>query len=465
MDEKERLSGPVILEGPPGWSIIQQLEGRATIEVSGVCPLPDGGTGKYDIQVRLVGEADAAVIVPWTSCEIQGRQEWRISIADIPVGGLYRLESCLRIYKDEGGHLPEKSVRGDMIRHIGVGDLWVIAGQSNAAGYGQGPFFDPPELGVHLFGTDRRWDLAVHPLNGEGFNTAHSPMLLFAKTIYRETRIPVGLVQAARAGSPLKHWNPDEEGSLYRSMLDRIQAVGGRIRGVVWDQGNSDCYADAAETYLKRFESVVEYWRRDLADPNLPVLTVQMNRSMGAAYPNSDMFYGMVREAQRQAPLRISGVYVIPATDCALTDAVHHSPAGNALIGERLAKTALAAVYVKTRPYHAPSLVEARYQSEGAVHTVKLEFDHVSGRLLANSLRGKLFTIEDFAGSVEVSEWRITGRDRIEITVDRPLAEQAYIHGAYEMNPSASIPVDSDTYLPVLSFYRHPIQSIHSRKE
>jgi hypothetical protein len=460
MDEKERISGPVILEGPPSWSIIQQLEGRATIEVSGTCPFPDGDTRKYDIQIRIVGEADAGVIVPWISCEIQGHQEWRISIPHVPVGGLYRLESCLRVYS-EGGHLPEKSVRGDMIRHMGVGDLWVIAGQSNAAGYGQGPFFDPPELGVHLFGTDKRWDLAVHPLNGEGFNTAHSPMLIFAKAIYRETRIPIGLVQASKAGSPLKNWNPDEEGSLYRSMLDKIQAVGGRIRGILWDQGNSDCHADVAESYLKRFETVVGYWRQELANPNLPVLTVQMNRSKGAAYPNSDMFYGMVREAQRQASLRNSDVHVIPATDCALTDAVHHSPAGNALIGERLARTALSFVYQKTRYYRAPNLVVAEFQTDGAIHSVMLEFDNVSGRLLANNLRGKLFAVEDSAGIAEVSEWRICGRNRIAITLERPLREQAYIHGAYEMNPCSSVPVDSDTYLPFLSFYRHPVNLIH----
>jgi hypothetical protein len=198
-----------------------------------------------------------------------------------------------------------------------------------------------------------------------------------------------------------------------------------------------------------------------MADPNLPVLTVQMNRSKGAAYPNCDMFYGMVREAQRQAPLRNSGVHVIPATDCALTDAVHYSPAGNALIGERLAKTALSFVYHKKGPYRAPNLIGAEFQTDGSIHSVHLEFDHVSGRLLANNLRGKLFAVEDSAGFAEVSEWRISGRNRIEITVDRPLGKQAYIHGAYEMNPCSFIPVDSDTYLPFLSFYWHPIKLIH----
>ena len=64
-----------------------------------------------------------------------------------------------------GGHGIEWAQRGDTRQHWGVGDVWLIAGQSNCAGYGKDPVEDPSELGVHLLGNDLHWDLATHPLN------------------------------------------------------------------------------------------------------------------------------------------------------------------------------------------------------------------------------------------------------------------------------------------------------------
>jgi len=56
------------------------------------------------------------------------------------------------------------STRGDMIHNIGVGDVFVVAGQSNAAGRAKNPVEDAPELGVHLLRDSGVWDLATHPL-------------------------------------------------------------------------------------------------------------------------------------------------------------------------------------------------------------------------------------------------------------------------------------------------------------
>ena len=44
-----------------------------------------------------------------------------------------RIESCL----NRGNCGLEASDVGDMVKHIGVGDLFLIAGQSNAVGYGR----------------------------------------------------------------------------------------------------------------------------------------------------------------------------------------------------------------------------------------------------------------------------------------------------------------------------------------
>ena len=102
------------------------------------------------------------------------------------------------------------STRGDMIHNIGVGDVFVVAGQSNAAGRAKNPVEDAPELGVHLLRDSGVWDLATHPLGEttgsvhqghfENHNPGHTPWLHFAKLLKRELGYPIGIVMSAYGG-------------------------------------------------------------------------------------------------------------------------------------------------------------------------------------------------------------------------------------------------------------------------
>ena len=90
---------------------------------------------------------------------------WNTSLRE----GLNRLETRLRTADNPAG---EWSPRG-IAALFGGSDLWVIAGQSNSAGYGRGPSEDPVELGVHLFRNSEHWALAAHPMN-ESTDTQHA---------------------------------------------------------------------------------------------------------------------------------------------------------------------------------------------------------------------------------------------------------------------------------------------------
>ena len=179
------------------------------------------------------------------------------------------------------------------MRHfLGVGDLWVIAGQSNSAGYGRGPYQDPAELGVHLFRNSERWTLAAHPMNEstdtrhpvnrEAANPGHSPYLQFGrvlKKVARPTRVGPWC-RTALGGSPLTRWNPTEPGpaDLFDNMVRCVTKVGGKIRGIVWYQGESDAGTGRRRHHLCAAVSGKRWgaWREALADPELPVLTVQV---------------------------------------------------------------------------------------------------------------------------------------------------------------------------------------------
>ena len=261
--------GAVIEDGPADWQIIQQdVHGVGSVDLRGrwVADLEDFDTGA--VQVRVVREANGAPVsseLDWRPAQTLEDNTWSIRL-EIPAGGLYRIETR---HAAVGNLAPEWSARGDLRHFVGVGDLWVIAGQSNSAGYGRGAIEDPPELGVHVLRNSEQWALATHPLNEstdtrhianrEGANSGHSPHLQAGRALQAALGHPIGLIQTALGGSALAPWNPAEDGPtpLFDTMMHCIGLAGGRIRGIFWYQGESDAQDLLAPTYAARFQAAV----------------------------------------------------------------------------------------------------------------------------------------------------------------------------------------------------------------
>ena len=171
--------GVTIERGAVPWQIFQQdRNGRAAIALSGCCrrirqsfelPLTfeEVDAGAVTVKARIALESSGESVCPWTECRVEPDLRWSVEFS-VPAGGLYRVET----YMEYEGWDGLSSTRGDMVHHIGVGDVFVAAGQSNAAGRAKNPVEDPPELGVHLLRPSGRWDLAVHPM-GETTGAVH----------------------------------------------------------------------------------------------------------------------------------------------------------------------------------------------------------------------------------------------------------------------------------------------------
>ncbi|HHY82219.1 MAG TPA: sialate O-acetylesterase [Clostridiales bacterium] len=457
--------GAIIEKGPQNWQIIQQEAGYGCISLSGRWATAEK-VSDVKIYARVVSEETGESIVPWQCAQSLPDNGWEIVLKRIPAGGLYRIETCMS-HAAVNGAL-EWAIRGDMIHHIGIGDLYVIAGQSNAAGYGKDPAYDPPELGVHVLRNSGRWDLASHPLNEstdtihdvnmEHGNPGHSPYLHFGKLLKKSLGYPIGLLQASLGGSPLSLWNPDENGALYRNMIDIINSQGGRVKGILWYQGCSDAAPGLCQTYLARFMNMVDSIRRDLELPDLPVLTVQLNRYLEKSSPEADSYWGIVREAQRQAAKIIPNVYVVPALDCGLSDIIHNRSSANLMLGERLARTALTEIYGRSFLYKAPDLSKA---IRVGINKILLEFDNVYDRLDTLGVQPSQlpFTIVDEEGTANIRDCSLRKKNQFVITLDRELKGRCVIHGAYQQNPPFIIPVDFETHLPMLAFYGIKVQA------
>jgi Domain of unknown function (DUF303). len=460
----------MIDKGPMDWQIIQQVNGKADISLSGRW-LSVEKLDHPNVLARIVDENTGGTVIPWQSAEHSGDADWQITIKDIPAGGLYRIETCL---DPKNNIFTEWAIRGDMIHHIGIGDVFVIAGQSNSVGYGKDPVYDPPEIGVHLLKNSGKWDLASHPMNEstgiiheenrEGANPGHSPYLSFARQLKRELAYPVGLIQTSLGGTPLSAWNPGEDGILYRNMINIISSQGKKIKGVLWYQGCSDAAAGLCDTYMDRFQNMVTHLRKDLGDESLPILTVQLNRCVAPADETADRCWGRIREAQRQAARQIPNVFIIPATDSTLSDASHNSSASNMVLGERLARVALKNIYDRKVICEAPDLVNAEKLGDDMVI---LAFSNVVDRIYLYEITVDQlpFIIEDEMGAVNIKNYEQKYADSILITMDRKLIGKCQVHGASEKNPRGIIPVDFASHLPILSFYGVEITDISKKND
>lgn len=292
--------------------------------------------------------------------------------AVLPAGGPYDM-TIARAGQDLGGP-----------RDVFVGDLWILAGQSNMQGLGEN---DGPPIGCDratMLSFDRTWKPAVEPLHRFwetkdtaqykmtphlGFDMALDdldrmypelnaadavspvggvgPGAFFAAELSALSNVPLGLIPCALGGSSLDMWAKsfaERHGvpfrdSLYGDLLDRIERAGGRITGVLWYQGESDTTPEWAGSYLERFTAFVDDVRRDTGLTNLPFITVQLATVEEMDWVGEGSF-GLVREAQRRAAETIPNVDMVAAADLPRVDHVHLSTEGQRILGLRLARAA-----------------------------------------------------------------------------------------------------------------------------
>ncbi len=461
------LPGVTITSGVVDWQLLpRDADDTATALLRGsvspatISPEPPFSFTPIEAEVtvsaRVVSELDGGAVVPWTRADLAPDATWEVTLR-LPVGGGYRVETQLEQVGGDGYSL----TRGDVVHHVGVGDLYLVIGQSNAAGRARDRVVDGPQLGVHHYRADGTWALAAHPLNDgtravytghfENHNTGHSPALHFAKRVYSATGVPVGLVMAAFGGSPLRWWvDGDQLEPLADNALEMMAAAGGKPRGVLWYQGEADCFEFSAADYAERFGRLVTLLRDRLDSSEMPFYTAQLARCTMQVEDDQDSQWGMLREQQRQAAHRLAGVHIVPTGDLPLYDFIHLSSAANLVLAERLADAALAEDYGLPRDWRAPEPVEV---VRGDPRTVRLTFAPIRNWINDFGLPVARcpFDLVDETGAVPLQEWRVDG-DSVVLSLARDLTGGAVVHGMWRMDHGGIVPADC-TRLPFLSFY------------
>ena len=312
--------------------------------------------------------------------------------------------------------------------NAGEADVWLTAGQSNMLGQCANRT-EPiePDPRILYFSVDRKWRVAAEPLDRhcfphgdahglvleEGLTSPPGPegkgagsALYFAKHLLEHVDRPVGIIGVSTGGTIAKKWNPalnDGRGeSFYEQLVDHIRAADRPLKGVIWYQGESDVLWSPSDAplYEEGLTQLINSLRRDLNQPDLPFIVVQIGRFVAHYFPGQEgtsyagdhvddeletytSAWDVVQEAQRRVARNINNVHLVSAVDLyPLADVIHLDLKAHQRLGRRLAEIALSEI--DHLPGHGkPITIEAIQAHEGSI-TVHL--DGVNGRF---SSRGR----------------------------------------------------------------------------
>ena len=435
-------------DAPQNWEIIQQKNGFADIAVSGTFDAPEHDE-TAPIWVGLLDENDCAPVIEWQKAE-KCENTFSTTLCRVPAGGLYRIEVRLGAHRYS---IPNDSSAQVAVHHIGVGDNYVIAGQSNSSGTGKGEAEVPLDMMVHALRDAKTWDIATNPL--DILYTKHSPWISFAKTLAHKLGYPIGLIPTARGGSHLSRWLPNENKDLFENMVRVVKENNVGLKGMLWYQGCAEAAEHWGDTYLTRFTTFVNEARAAFGVADLPILTVQINRFVdGDKSEESLRHWSLVREAQRQAAEQIPGVFVTTAFDAHLSDGIHNGAPTNPMIGHRVAQQALHRIYGKGTCHDAGNISAAVRSEDGK--EVKLSFANVMGIVEYGLATRSPFLFEDEKGSVAFEGMKVA-LDSLTFTLSRPLEGRAYATYLYGSDFSHYF-CDGANQIPLLAFYHYEIK-------
>jgi len=244
-------------------------------------------------------------------------------------------------------------------------DLFLLMGQSNMAGYGGIHPDDPcdaadfePQPGVLVLGGQasvRRersrgrccWRPAAHPLHSNQRSAGFGLGLPFALELRRQRpQRAVGLIPCAWGGAPIAELEPGTP--LFGNALKRarLAARRGRLRAVLWHQGESDAVSEAlAAAHAERLHALAGALRNELGEPRLPFLIGDLaeftERQWGERDPAAARRWRMLRGGLRRVAAELPDAALVPSEGLEGVDAVHFGRAALIEFGRRYARAFL----------------------------------------------------------------------------------------------------------------------------
>lgn len=164
-------------------------------------------------------------------------------------------------------------------------DAFLMIGQSNMSGRGFLGEVSPIENRDCLMLRMGRWQIMGEPINpdrGPAAEFAPGVCLAasFADEYQKATGRKTGLIPCADGGTKISQWQPGEVLFDHAVFQTRLAARNAEIKGILWHQGESDCYAGLLDKYVDGFKTMICEMRRQIGNDTLPVLIGELSRDI-----------------------------------------------------------------------------------------------------------------------------------------------------------------------------------------
>jgi hypothetical protein len=254
----------LVILAPTPWQVAQR--GSAVrVELSGGGLLAAGSRTEYRLLTANLGSAPPAPMPAaasaWKPLALEPNDpalpDRAKATVELPAGGWYRLE--VRLHTSTGGP-PAIAV----VEPFGVGDVFVIAGQSYATNTNEERLtvMDSRQRVAALNVETGRWQLANDPQPAPDRSDGGSIWPAVGDRLAAALDVPIGFVNVAVGGTSTRKWAPD--GPL-SARLHKAGRMVGRFRAVLWQQGESDVIdGTSTDDYVARLQAIraaaVEAW-------------------------------------------------------------------------------------------------------------------------------------------------------------------------------------------------------------
>ncbi len=167
--------------------------------------------------------------------------------------------------------------------------------------------------------------------------------------------------------------SPHRPANLYNGMINPLKPYA--LQGAIWYQGESN--AGAPMIYGLQLSTMIENWRRDWPQSDLPFLWVQLaNFHAPQTQPSQTSGWVLVQE-QMLKSLAVDKTGMAVINDIGEANDIH--PRNKQDVGKRLALWALANTYGKDLVYSGPLYKSMTRQGD----KIRVCFDHTGGGLVA----------------------------------------------------------------------------------
>ena len=226
--------------------------GVADLVVLGARPKGIDGDWQYRLELMEHGFGQSH---GWHPLAAEGDEQKLKLTVEIPAGGWYRLQiQCTK---------EDKVIAEGAIEPIGVGEVFLVAGQSYAGGHNDEVLkvTDASQAISTYDWSTKTWRVANDPppQNGDGGSIWPALGDMLAPTL----RVPVAFVNVSVGGTSTTQWMPG--GPLHKRLCQVGREVG-PFRAVLWQQGESDVIdKTSTDQYVKNMRDIrdtaCEQWR------------------------------------------------------------------------------------------------------------------------------------------------------------------------------------------------------------